>query len=103
MQTPTDQQIDLISKHLTAWAIVADDGDNLLEVFSFEDTANAKLARIRANGKGQNWHVRSITWKPSRLDVKDAQRAMEAWIRGGSDFSPANAEQSRDDGKGLPT
>ena len=90
MKTPTDRQIDLLAKNLTQWAIVAQDCENLLEVFSFEDTAKAKLERIQTLGKGKKWCVRSITWKFSTPEIVEAQRSTERWIRGGADFSPTN-------------
>jgi hypothetical protein len=88
MKTPTDRQIDLLSKNLTNWAIVDNDYGNLLEVFPFEDTAKEKLKRIQSLGKGKNWFVRSITWKFSTHEIVESQRSSESWIRGNSDFSP---------------
>jgi hypothetical protein len=81
MKTPTDEQIDLLARNLTQWAIMTEDTENLLEVFAFEETAKAKMERIQALGKGKNYRVRSITWKFSTPEVVKAQRVIESWIR----------------------
>jgi hypothetical protein len=81
MKTPTDEQIDLLARNRTQWAIVTEDTESLLEVFAFEETAKAKLERIQASGKGKNYRVRSITWKFSTPEVVNAQRVTESWIR----------------------
>jgi hypothetical protein len=88
MKTPTDQQIDLLARNRTQWAIVTkqwaiakEKTESLLEVFAFEETARAKLERIQAFGKGKNYRVRSITWKFSTPEVVNAQRVTESWIR----------------------
>jgi acid stress-induced BolA-like protein IbaG/YrbA len=80
MNTPTDQQIDLLNRNLAQWVIMNEDTESLLEVFAFEETAKAKLERIQALGKGKNYRVRSITWKFSTPEVVKAQRVIESWI-----------------------
>jgi hypothetical protein len=79
VRPPTDKQMDLLANNEADWAMVSEHG-SLVEVFTTEEKALAKLKQIDRISPGHKWRVQCITWSPSSNEMVAAKRAAEAWI-----------------------